>query len=241
VLAAGCQDGQQSSSTPSSAEPAPKPRAEEQAAIDETRYIRAADLLARIEGESEHFVFDVRSEKSYADSHVHSAVSMPYGKFEAQDVAALEQMTLDTPIATYCGCPHHLAGLAADQLIEWGYRNVRVLYEGFWYWKDNRFPIAGLQLQQTRELQLAGIVVSNSRPLADTDVFIRNIRNGQLEAAATDSSGRFETGFHVLGYRADDRFEVRVGSLDAPVTYRISAGHGLQNKPSPVLHIDAES
>jgi len=246
TMAAGCQETQQSSSTPSSSpastpastEPATSPQAEEEVAIDTARYIRAADLLERIDNETGHFVFDVRSEKSYAESHVRVALSMPYGKFEPQDVAALKQMTLDTPITTYCGCPHHLAGLAADQLIEWGYRNVRVLYEGFWYWKDNQYPIAGLQIQQTRELRLAGIVVSGDQPLADTNVFILNTRNGQLEAAATDASGKFETGFHVLGYRPEDQLEFRVGSLHAPVAQRFSAGLFLQEETLPVFYIE---
>ncbi len=208
---------QSSSSTPSSAEPSP----EDDVVIDTARFIRATDLLERIKNETDHFIFDVRAKKSYAESHIRNALSMPYGQFEPQDVAALDQMTLDTPIVTYCGCPHYLAGLAADRLIEWGYRNVRVLYEGFWHWRDNQFPVAGLQTQQTSELLLAGIIVSGERLLAGTDVFIVNIRNGQLEATAMDASGVFETGFHVLDYRPDDQFEIRVGSLDAPVAHRL--------------------
>jgi len=242
TVATGCEEAPQSSSTPSKAEPVVSSSAgsstEEVVDIDTTRYIRAADLLARIENKTGHFVFDVRSEKSYAESHVRNALSMPYGKVDPADVEALQQMTLDTPIVTYCGCPHHLAGLAADQLIEWGYRNVRVLYEGFWHWKDSHYPIAGLQIQQTSELRLAGIVVSGEQPLADTDVFILNTRNGQLEAAATDASGRFETDFHVLDYRPDDQFEIRIGSLDAPVAQRLHAGPVRKKASLPVFHIE---
>ena len=241
LLASGCQDSQQAAGPPPSSPPeTPAKPEQEQVAIDTTRYIRATDLLERMENETGHYVFDVRSEKSYADSHIRDSLSMPFGKVEPQDVAQLDGMTLDTPIVTYCGCPHHLAGLGADQLIEWGYRNVRVLYEGYWYWKDNRFPVAGLQLQQTRELMFAGVVVSGDRPLASTDVFIRNTRNGQLEAAATDANGRFETAFHVLGYRPDDRFEVRVGSLEAPVA-RVLGGAQTGNITMPVVDIDESS
>ena len=224
TMAVGCQESRQSSNSPSSAETS----AEDDVVIDGARFIRAADLLERIENETGHFVFDVRARKSYAESHVHNAVSMPYGQFEPQDVAALDQMTLDTPIVTYCGCPHHLAGLSADQLLKWGYRNVRVLYEGFWHWRDNQFPVAGLQNQQTSKLRVTGIIESNDLPLAGTDVFIINTRNGQLEAAPTDASGKFETWFHVLDYRPDDQFEIRVGSSDAPITQRLSAGPVLE-------------
>ena len=67
---------------------------------------------------SMHYVFDVRAEASYAESHIKSLLSMPYGITDSEDVAALAQMTPDTPIVTYCGWQHALAGLAADQLIE---------------------------------------------------------------------------------------------------------------------------
>ncbi len=245
MMAAGCQETPQSDSTPSSApsstEPATSTPVKEEVVIDTMRFIRATDLLARIDNETGHFVFDVRSKESYAQSHVRNAVSMPYGQFEPPDVAALEQISLDTPIVTYCGCPHHLAGLAADRLIEWGYREVRVLYEGFWHWKDNQYPIAGLQTQQTSELQLAGIIVSGDQPLADADVFILNTRNGQLEAAATDANGRFETGFHVLDYRPDDQFEIRVGSLNAPVAHRLNAGPVREKQTLPVFYIEHKS
>ena len=157
ILAVGCEETLQSDSPPSSAEPAVK----QDVTIEEARFMRAADLLRRLENDTGHFVFDVRSKNSYAESHVRNALSMPYGQFEPGDVAGLNQMTLDMPIVTYCGCPHHLAGLAADRLIEWGYRDVRVLHEGFWHWRDNQFPIAGLQVQQTSELRLAGIIMSD--------------------------------------------------------------------------------
>lgn len=234
TMATGCQEAQQPSSSPSSA----GSPAEDDVDIDAARFIRAVDLLERIENETGHFVFDVRAKESYTESHIRNAVSMPFGQFEPQDVATLEQMTLDTPIVTYCGCPHHLAGLSADQLIEWGYRNVRVLYEGFWHWRDHQFPVAGLQTQPTRELRLAGIIVSGGRPLAGTNVFILAIRNGQLEAAATDASGKFETAFHVLDYRPDDQFEIRVGSLDAPVAHRLSASHVLEKETLPVFYVE---
>lgn len=168
-------------------------------------------------------MFDVRSQASFDQSHIRDARHMPYGNTDPAEVSALDGMTLDSPIVTYCGCPHHLAGLAADLLIEWGYRNVRVLHEGFWYWRDHQYPLAGLQDRQTRELSLAGILVEDGQPLAHTDVFIRNTRNGQLEAAVTDAGGRFQTGFHVYDFSSDDRFEVRVGRLDARVVRQLTA------------------
>ena len=65
--------------------------------------------------------------------------------------------------------------------------------------------------------------------------------NGQLEAAATDALGRFETGFHVLDYRPDDLFEIRVGSLDAPVVHRFSSELASATGDPFILHIEHES
>jgi rhodanese-related sulfurtransferase len=237
IVAVGCEETPQANTTPAPADPA-GPAVKEEVVIDEVRFIRADDLLKRVKNESGHFVFDVRNKDSYAESHVRNSVSMPYGQFEPEDVAGLNKMTLDTPIVTYCGCPHHLAGLAADRLIEWGYRDVRVLYEGFWHWRDNQMPLAGLQVQQTSELRLAGIVVSDEQPLVDTEVFILNTRNGQLEAAATDANGRFETGFHVLNYQPDDQLEIRIGSLDAPVAHRLSASLVYDKEDLSVIYIE---
>ncbi len=206
------------------AESTPPPAAE---AIDRERFLPARELLAQLEQGSRTLVFDVRAKASYQHSHIRDAVSMPYGQFESEDVVALGEVTPDTPIVTYCGCPHHLAGLVADQLTEWGYRNVRVLHEGFWYWRDNGFPVVGAQAQSVTTLRFAGRLESADE---GTDVFISHTRNGQLEAVAVDASGQFETEFHVLGFRADDRFEVRVGSLEAPVRIRLQAEPGRLNE-----------
>ncbi len=43
----------------------------------------------------------------------------------------------------------------------------------------------------------------------------------------------FETDFHVLGYRPYDRFEVLVGSYDAPVSACLRAVPGKLNRVPP--------
>lgn len=192
--------------------------------IDPDRFILADDLLSRIDSDIEHFVFDVRAEASYVHSHITGALSLPYGQFDQQDLAGFKKLSLDSTVVTYCGCPRHLAGLVADQLIEWGYSNVRVLYEGYWHWRDNGYPIVGRQAQALTALHFKGEIQPDGRYAANTDVFIRNPRNGQLEATLTDHRGRFSTDFRVYGYRAEDEFELRIGSLDAPVSQRVTVG-----------------
>ena len=216
-LAGGCSEYPQSGSNNQTSGPVDEKKLE----IDSSRYILAADLLDRMKAETDHFVFDVRARASYGEAHIDGALSMPYGKVEKSELAAIDGLGLDTSIVTYCGCPHHLAGLAADQLIAWGYRDVRVLYEGFWYWVEHRYPVAGTNSQALTEIRFAGELQQNGTPLAATDIFVRNLRNGQLEAAATDEAGRFEMAFHVYGYRLTDRFEIKIGALDAPVHSRV--------------------
>jgi hypothetical protein len=68
------------------------------------------------------------------------------------------------------------------------------------------------------------VVIDTTRYIRVADVLILNTRNGQLEAAATDAHGRFETGFHVLDCQPEDQFEIRIGSLGAPVAHRFRTG-----------------
>ena len=229
VMLAGCEQpgstGQGEAAqqaAPTKSDPVVSETETEVVEIDTNRFIRAAKLHERMQSDQLLYVFDVRAKTSFDKSHIRGALHMPYGKVEATEVAALSGMTPDTPIVTYCGCPHHLSGIAADQLIEWGYRNVRVLYEGFWHWRDHHYPLAALGNPPTQELAFSGRIVDGKRPLAHVDVFIRNLRNGQLEAAATDADGRFQTGFHVYDYQSDDLFELLIGSLDAGVAAHLA-------------------
>jgi rhodanese-related sulfurtransferase len=103
-------------------------------------YISAVDLNKRFEQDSVPFIFDVRGGQSYEQSHIETALSMPYGKTEDSDLARVTLLDKNSEIITYCGCPRHLSTLAAADLTERGYKNVQVLYEGFWHWKEQQFP-----------------------------------------------------------------------------------------------------
>jgi rhodanese-related sulfurtransferase len=190
--------------------------------VDENRFIRANDLLALGRSEAPHFVFDVRARASFDESHIKNSLSMPYGQFEQKDLDAVDGLAKNSQVITYCGCPHHLAGLAADQLISFGYDNVRVLYEGFWHWKDNNMPLARKGSQAVTELHFAGVLLKDQQPLAGQQVFIRNRRNQQLEATSSDEAGRFSTSFHVLGYQPEDKFDIQVADVGGPVVDTVS-------------------
>ncbi|MEM7294428.1 MAG: rhodanese-like domain-containing protein [Pseudomonadota bacterium] len=207
----GCKDAPQAGSenTVEQSQTAPQP------ITDPARFISAVEVLTKLESNEAQWVFDARSKHSYDELRIAGAMSFPYEQFDEADLAAVKGLEKDSPIVTYCGCPHFLAGLVADQIVAFGYTNVKVLHEGFFHWRDNSFPVEGLNAQATTLLKFAGTLHKEGEPLAYTNVFIRNQRNGQLEATRTDSSGNYETGFHVYSYRRIDQFELHVGRLDA--------------------------
>ena len=111
-----------------------------------------------------------------------------------------------------------------------GYQQERVLYEGYWYWRDNQFPIEGSEQQALTHLKFAGQVPQNRYANESAFVFLTNMRNGQLEAAPSDSQGGFQVDFHVFGHRRDDQFELRVGSLEADVIQSVRATPELETR-----------
>ncbi|MEM7208695.1 MAG: rhodanese-like domain-containing protein [Pseudomonadota bacterium] len=205
--------------------------------FDTSRFISAADVLGRIESSEKQWLFDVRNKVSFAELHIESALSLPYGKFDQKTLASIEGLSLNSPIVTYCGCPHTLSGFAAEQIAQFGYTDVRVLHEGFFYWRDNGFPVSGQNAQVTTRLEFAGTLESHEQPLVNKAVFLRNVRNGQLEAAVTDTNGYFETDFHVMSFRENDEFQLYLESLDSPELGRFTASETKLNRIS-VSNID---
>ena len=182
-------------------------------------YIYAVDLNRSMQDGTAPFVFDVRSTHAFEKSHITDSFSMPFGKTEDAMLAAVGSLTPDSEIVTYCGCPKHLATLAAEDLNNRGYKNVRVLYEGYWYWKDQGFPVFETETDTaTTLLEFDGTVRSSTARQGDVDLFITHPRTGQLEAVRTDSRGAFEVEFRLYDYRPGDPITVMTDSLEnAPV------------------------
>jgi len=180
-------------------------------------YISAKDLNTRFEQQSEPFIFDVRSSASFEKSHIQSALWVPYGNTEESDLMKITSLGKDSEIVTYCGCPHHLSTLQAKYLKDLGYSNVKVLYDGFWVWKDSGFPTFYTETTQTTMLKFSGKLLSADNSANQTDVFLRHIKSGQLEAARSTVDGTFSFDFHIYDYQPDDKFELMITKLDTPV------------------------
>ena len=194
----------------------------EQSAVDKftPNYISADELNRRFETSVIPYIFDVRSKPAFEKSHIESAYLMPYGKTDDEMLANTSGLSLDSEIITYCGCPRHLSSLSAKDLTERGYKNVKVLYEGFWHWKDSGYPtvIDDIAAELT-QLQFTGAIASSNGPVSEIDIFLKH-PSGQLEAAKTNLQGEFDVKFNLYDYKDTDLFEIILTDInDAPVKF----------------------
>ncbi len=179
-------------------------------------YIYAVELNQTYSANSVPFIFDVRSKASYQKSHIEMSLSVPYGKADENDLKNIVALSKDSEIVTYCGCPRHLSTLSAKNLTDWGYTNVKVLYEGYWHWKEQSFPVVETEetATTTTSIKFEGILANNDQPISGVDLFLKHTRSGQLEAVRTDKSGNFDVEFHLYGYQSDDRFDFIVADIN---------------------------
>ena len=187
------------------------------------QYIYAEDLKVALDSSDPPYVFDVRSEPSFQKSHILSALSMPYGNTDEERLAS-QGISKQSQIVAYCGCPRHLSTLSAEALGKMGYENVSVLYEGYWHWKDNGFPIVDNEAAATiTTLRFEGRLTRAGQSADDSDIFLRHQRTGQLEATRTASDGGFAVDFHLYDYYEGDQFEIILGRLDNQPVLRVAA------------------
>lgn len=181
------------------------------------KFIKAAELHNLMKNNQKVYVFDVRDKLSYDQAHIKGAVSTPIPITITS--AALKSVPLNAQLVTYCGCPHHLSSIGAEQLEKIGYKNVKVLDEGFWYWKDNKLPIVEAKNNNNKisKLVVEGILKKESRPVKNTDIYLRHIKTGQMEATRTDDKGYYKMSFHLYNYQKKDEFKFYFKSLENPL------------------------
>ena len=199
-------------------------------------YMYAVALNGLIEQQASPFVFDVRSKTSFDKSHITNAFSMPYGKTDDQKLAAVNGLAKDSSIVTYCGCPRHLSTLAAKDLTDRGYTNVSVLYEGYWHWKDNGYPVTEAQTTADNITHFrfdVSIAQSRAKALDGQDLFLRHRSSGQLEAARIVSGDALTVEFRVYDHQDRDSFDVYLADLNGPSILTVA--------PSTQSHADPNS
>ncbi len=177
-------------------------------------FIKAPNLLEQMQNDANLYVFDVRTEGEYVRGHIEGSQSLPLNDITQTRLNNIEGLSQESTIVTYCGCPHHLSGLAAQRLVAMNYRNVRVLEEGFWYWKEQDYPVLPAMSEiSVSELSVAGQLVAENKPVSNIDIFLKHAETGQLEAAKTDESGNYLMHLHLYDYQDKDVFEIYVADL----------------------------
>lgn len=179
-------------------------------------FIKADYLHQILDKHEKLYLFDVRGDASYNESHIKGALSKPI----PITPALVMGVPKDAKIVTYCGCPHHLSSIAAEQLTKMGYKDVHVLDEGFWYWKDHKYPLTqgkGATNAKISELNISGNLMKGAQPVSGKDIYIKHMKTGQLEATRTDKNGYYDMKFHIYNYKSKDDFKFYVDDLKNPV------------------------
>ena len=85
---------------------------------------------------------DARPKDDYEKGHIRGARSLPWHKADQRFMEVTKDISLDTPIITYCdGETCDLSHKLANFLIELGFKNVKVLVNGWSKWQKADLPI----------------------------------------------------------------------------------------------------
>ena len=85
---------------------------------------------------------DARPKDDYEKGHIRGALSLPWHEVDQRFMEATKDISLDTPIITYCdGETCDLSHKLANFLIELGFKNVKVLVNGWTKWQNADLPI----------------------------------------------------------------------------------------------------
>jgi rhodanese-related sulfurtransferase len=85
---------------------------------------------------------DARSHDEYNNGHIKGALSLPYREADSKFVEAMSGVSEEIPVITYCdGETCELSLELALFLRNAGYKNVRVLSNGWSVWRENGLSV----------------------------------------------------------------------------------------------------
>ncbi len=88
------------------------------------------------------FFIDARLKDDYEKGHIRGARSLSWHEADQRFMEVMKDISLDTPIITYCdGEICELSHNLAIFLLDMGFRNVRILINGWALWKEEGLPI----------------------------------------------------------------------------------------------------
>lgn len=175
-------------------------------------FIKAADLLKKMQRKENVVLIDVRGKVAYDEAHIKGALlkDLPITAETSKGIPK------DAHIVTYCGCPHHLSSIGAEQLTNLGFKDVHVLDEGYVFWKDNKYPLSK-DPSDTKEISISGVLLKNKKPFSNVDIFLKHESTGQMEATRTAKDGSYKMIFHIYKYKDKDKFKFYVKDLKKPI------------------------
>lgn len=99
-------------------------------------FVSAQVVMAALDAKAQLVIVDARPPSDYVNEHIAGAVSVPF--YDVADFVA--QLPKEVATVTYCGCPHAESGIVAKALKAAGHGTVKVLDEGFFFWKEQGYP-----------------------------------------------------------------------------------------------------
>lgn len=101
------------------------------------RFVPADTVYAALASGESFIIIDARPYNDYLNAHVEGAVSVPFYEVDQ----AVDHLSKDLWIITYCACPHAMSGKALDRLREHGFDKTAILDEGFFVWASRGYPV----------------------------------------------------------------------------------------------------
>jgi rhodanese-related sulfurtransferase len=87
------------------------------------------------------FFLDAREPADYAAGHIANAFNLPAANFEQHFPDIAQMLKFESPIVVYCnGEQCELSHRLADKLHEQGYKNIRLLHNGWTVWRNAGLP-----------------------------------------------------------------------------------------------------
>lgn len=111
--------------------------------LKDARYVMSADLYKAMQEKRRMVILDTRVMSLWQLSHIEGAVPLPY-YYDYGDVGALaKDLPRDgTWIVTYCECPRAAAEHVNKRLVDLGFENTAVLWEGAFGWVGLGYPVS---------------------------------------------------------------------------------------------------
>jgi len=169
-------------------------------------YISVDEVVKNME---KYTIVDVRSSYEYRVEHIKGALSAPVNTIEAYFQKGI--IPKGKPVVFYCACPHHLSEIAASKAEEYGFKEVFVLNEGFFGWRDKGYPTEGIKKgEKPNTFVSAGFVFKEGKPVKFGRIWFIHKNTGQMEVAYTSSDGFYKSDFNFFDIKPGDTILVAV-------------------------------